>query len=66
MLIVETAAPAGDGADPAMWVVSPAACGRLALEAVVNETRFDLLAIGPAERILTLLEALAAPAKVNA
>jgi len=38
----------------------------MALETVVDGSQFGMLAIGPADRILAVLEALAAPAKVDA
>jgi hypothetical protein len=64
MLVVES----GDGNadDPATWIVTLAPGGRLALEAVIDETRLEILAIGPADRILTLLRTLSQPVAVDA
>ncbi len=67
MLLVERNAEdeAGMG-DPSSWIVTLVPGGRLSLEAVVDETRLEMLAIGPADRILALLKVLAEPVKVDA
>jgi len=65
MLLIESATDDADE-DPACWIVTLIPCGRMSLEAIVDETRLDMLAIGPADRILALLIALAEPVKVNA
>jgi hypothetical protein len=67
MLIIESCTPDPDAAnDPATWIVTFVAGGRMALEAVVDETRLEMLAIGPADRIVALLKTLAEPVKVDA
>ena len=67
MLIIEHLGgrDADEGA-PATWIVTAAGHGQLVLEAVVDEIRLELLVIGPAERVLARLEALASQAVVNA
>ena len=67
MLLVESTAEDPSGTDdPATWIVTLAPGGRMALESVVDETRPEMLAIGPADRILALLRVLAEPVKVDA
>jgi hypothetical protein len=67
MLLVERSAEDEAGADdPSSWIVTLVPGGRMSLEAVVDETRLEMLAIGPADRILALLRVLAEPVKVNA
>jgi hypothetical protein len=65
MLLIESADPeAAD--DPATWIVTLVPGGRLSLEAVIGETRLEMLAIGPADRILAVLRTLAEPVTVDA
>ena len=67
MLLVErNAEEEADADDPSNWIVTLVPSGRLSLEAVVDETRLEMLAIGPADRILALLRVLAEPVKVDA
>ena len=63
MLVIEME---GDDEVSATWIVTATAHNQLTLEAVVGEIRLDLVAVGPADRILHRLEALASPAVVNA
>lgn len=65
MLLVES--HGADAADePSTWIVTLVPGGRMALEAVVDEIRLEMLAIGPADRIVALLKAAAEPVKVDA
>ena len=64
MLLVESNADNGD--DPSTWIVTLAPGGRLSLEAVVDETRLEIVAVGPADRILSLLRTLVQPVAVDA
>jgi hypothetical protein len=67
MLLVErNAEDEADADDPSSWIVTLVPGGRLSLEAVRDETRLEMLAIGPADRILALLRVLAEPVKVDA
>ena len=65
MLMIESSA-AGEADDPATWLVTLVPGGRLSLEAVVDDTRLEMLAIGPADRILAVLRTLAEPVTVDA
>lgn len=63
MLVVE--GPDFEGQSPT-WLVTAAAGRPMMLEAVVDETRLELLAIAPADRILALLGALARRVRIDA